>query len=267
MVSDQPSTAPSAKSGAEPATTARKGTPSKDSKKKTYPWWIELPIILVVTMLILGAFNLFVGRLYLIPSESMEPTLNGCAGCDGDRIFVNKLAYLGDSSPHPGDVVVFRGPDSWNGSYTSQRSRNDVIRGIQNAASVVGIIAPDENTLVKRVVATGGQTVQCRAGDPGIMVNGKKVDDEFTEKPMSNPVDPATGSQACQGPYFGPVTVPQDNLWVMGDNRTNSLDSRGHMGDELQGTVPVENVVGRVEAIVLPFGRTGFVDNPDIQHN
>ena len=75
-------------------------------EKKTYPWWVEMPIIIVVTLLLLGAFNTFVGRLYLIPSESMEQTLHGCNGCTPDRIFVNKLAYGDDESPEPGDVCV-----------------------------------------------------------------------------------------------------------------------------------------------------------------
>lgn len=232
-----------------------------DKEKKTYPWWVEMPIIIVVTLLILGAFNTFVGRMYLIPSESMEPTLHGCAGCTPDRIFVNKLAYGEGEYPAPGDVVVFAGAESWNSSYVSQRSDNQVIRGIQNAASYIGLVAPDENTLVKRVIATGGQTVQCQAGDKGITVDGKVLNEPYINKPAVNPINPATGSEACGGEYFGPVTVPDGNIWVMGDNRTNSLDSRGHMGDELQGTIPVDNVVGRVEAIVLPFARIGGVDS------
>ena len=63
---------------------------------------------------------------------------------------------------------------------------------------------------------------------------------------------------------FGPVTVPEGNYWVMGDNRNNSADSRFHMGDEFQGTVPEENVIGKVQAIILPFSRIGTVDSPDI---
>lgn len=235
------------------------GTSRTTKKKKTYPWWVEMPIIIVVTLLILGAFNTFVGRLYLIPSESMEPTLHGCAGCVPDRIFVNKLAYGEGESPTPGDVVVFVGTDSWNTSYVSQRSDNRVIRGIQNAASYIGLVAPDENTLVKRVIATGGQTVRCQAGDPGIMVDDKPLKEPYINSPPVNPVNPSTGSDECGGEYFGPVTVPQGNIWVMGDNRTNSLDSRGHMGDEFQGTIPVDNVVGKVVAIVLPFDRIGTV--------
>ena len=236
-----------------------------EKQKKTYPWWVEMPIIIVVTMLLLGAFNTFVGRMYLIPSESMEPTLHGCAGCTPDRIFVNKLAYRGDKEPEAGDVIVFVGTDSWNESYTSKRSSNKVIGGLQTAGEKVGLLAPDENTLVKRVIATGGQTVQCRKGDPGIMVNGKKVDDSYTMNPPVNPIDTTRGSKECQGNYFGPITIPDGSLWMMGDNRTNSFDSRGHIGDQYQGTIPVENVVGRVESIVLPFNRIGGVDSLPIQ--
>ncbi|MBC2681777.1 signal peptidase I [Corynebacterium anserum] len=237
----------------------------QQKEKKTYPWWVEIPIIVVVTLLILGAFNTFVGRLYLIPSESMEPTLHGCAGCTPDRIFVNKMAYLGGKTPKPGDVVVFVGEESWNSEYVSQRSKNNALRGIQNGASYIGLLAPDENTLVKRVIATGGQTVQCLEGDPGVMVDGKKLNEPYINPEPEYPVNPATGSEACGGDYFGPITVPDGNLWLMGDNRTNSLDSRGHMGDENQGTIPVANVVGRVESIVLPFSRIGSVDSVDNQ--
>lgn len=219
----------------------------------------------MVTLLILGAFNSFVGRLYLIPSESMQPTLHGCAGCTPDRIFVNKMAYRGDNTPHPGDVVVFVGTDAWNTEYVSQRSQNDGVRGLQNGASYIGLLAPDENTLVKRVIATGGQTVQCLEGDPGVMVDGKQLNEPYINPEPAYPANPATGSDACGGDYFGPITVPDGNLWMMGDNRTNSLDSRGHMGDENQGTIPVDNVVGRVEAIVLPFSRIGGVDSVDNQ--
>ncbi|HCT14249.1 MAG TPA: signal peptidase I [Corynebacterium nuruki] len=221
--------------------------------------------VAVAALVLLALINSFVGRLYQIPSESMEPTLHGCEGCTGDRIFVNKISYDFGRHPEPGDVVVFVGPDSWNDRYVSQRSDNGVKRGVQNGLSYIGIVAPDENTLVKRVIATGGQTVSCQAGDPGIMVDGKEVDSSYIQDPATYPVDAATGSDACGGAYFGPVTVPDGNLWMMGDNRTNSGDSRYHLGDELQGTVPESNVVGKVEAKVWPLGRIGGVGAPDIQ--
>ena len=98
----------------------------------------------------------FIARPYLIPSESMEPTLHGCAGCVGDRIMVDKLSFR-FSEPKPGDVVVFKGPPNWNTGYKSIRSDNPAVRWVQNALSFVGFVPPDENDLVKRVIAVGAR--------------------------------------------------------------------------------------------------------------
>lgn len=233
-------------------------------EKKQAPWYIEVPVVIVLTLLIIFVFQTFVGRMYVIPSQSMEPTLHGCEGCTGDRIFVDKISY-NFTDPEPGDVVVFKGTDSWNTNFVSQRSENDIIRGLQNLGSYVGLVAPDENDLVKRIIATGGQTVSCQAGDPGVMVDGEEIDDSYTLQPPAVPVDPSTGSQACGGEYFGPVTVPEGNYFMMGDNRTRSADSRYHLGDEHQGTIPEENIRGKVQAIIFPFDRIGSIDHPDIQ--
>ena len=204
------------------------------------------------------------GRVYVIPSESMEPTLHGCTDCNNDRIFVNKMVY-DFKDPKPGDVVVFKGPESWDNAYTTSRSSNRIVRGFQNLGSYIGLVAPDENDLVKRVIATGGQKVECLPGDNGVKVNGKEIDNSDIMNPPSRSVDTKGGSIACGGEYFGPVKVPEDHLWVMGDNRTNSRDSRFHLGDQYQGTVPVDNVIGRVDARILPFNRIGTVKHPQIQ--
>lgn len=235
----------------------------KEGKKQT-PWYIEVPVVIVLTLLIIFVFQNFVGRMYLIPSASMEPTLHGCEDCTGDRIFVDKISYV-FSDPEPGDVVVYEGTESWNTAYVSPRSDNSMVRGLQNLGSYVGLVAPDENNLVKRIVATGGQTVSCEAGDPGIMVDGNEIDDSYTLQPAQFAVDPNIGSQECGGEYFGPVTVPEGHYFVMGDNRTNSADSRYHLGDQYQGTIPEENVRGKVQAIIFPLGRIGGVQDPDIQ--
>lgn len=242
------------------------GNPEKrtDNQEKSAPWYVEIPVVIVLTLVIIMVLQTFVGRVYMIPSQSMEPTLHGCTGCTGDRIFVDKLSYtFGD--PEQGDVVVFKGPDSWNERYTSQRSSNTVIRGLQNLGSLVGLVAPDENDLVKRIVAKGGQTVQCLEGDPGIMVDGKEIDSSYTLNPPAYPVDPTTGSDACGGFYFGPITVPEGNYFMMGDNRTNSADSRYHLGDQYQGTIPRENIKGKVQFILFPLNRIGGVPHIDIQ--
>jgi signal peptidase I len=220
------------------------------------------PVIGGFVLLVL--LQAFVGRMYVIPSASMEPTLHGCTGCDNDRIAVQKMSYY-FHDPAPGDVVVFEGPESWNTEFEVQRSDNVLVRGAQNALASVGLLPNGENILVKRVIATEGQTVKCEEGDSAVMVDGAPIDQSFTLDPPEIPVDPGSGSQACGGQYFGPVTVPAGNMWVMGDNRTNSLDSRAHIGDHLQGTVPVDNVRGKVEAVVLPVSRFGGIDDPDIQ--
>lgn len=219
------------------------------------------PVVAGFVLLVL--LQALVGRMYVIPSASMEPTLHGCAGCDNDRVAVQKVSYY-FTDPRPGEVVVFEGPDSWNTEFQVKRSHNIIVRGAQNALAAVGLLPNGENILVKRVIATGGQTVSCEAGDPSVMVDGKPVNQDFVLDPPEIPVDPKAGSQACGGEYFGPITVPEGNLWVMGDNRTNSLDSRAHLGDHLQGTVPVDNVRGRVEGVILPLSRWGGVDHPEI---
>ncbi|WP_420830287.1 signal peptidase I [Corynebacterium uropygiale] len=249
----------------EPESTSPTSTPSSSKDSSSWPWYIEIPVVIVVTLAIIFVIQNFIGRLYVIPSQSMEPTLHGCAGCTGDRIAVEKVSYY-FSDPEPGDVVVFKGAESWDESFVSQRSENPMMRGVQNALSYVGLVAPDENDLVKRIIAKGGQTVSCLPGDPGIMVDGKKVDDSYVLNPPMYPVDPASpdGSAECGGPYFGPVTVPEGHYFMMGDNRTNSRDSRFHMGDELQGTIPRENIRGKVTAIVYPFTRIGGVSSVDL---
>ena len=231
---------------------------SATTSKKKRPAWVEYTVTIVVALAILGLVNTFVGRLYQIPSESMEPTLVGCEGCTGDRIVVDKVSYR-FSDPSQGDVVVFAAPEGWEDGWSSSRSDNAVIKAGQNALSAVGLLAPDEYTLVKRVVATGGQTVQCLEGDEGVMVDGQQVDDSYILNPPAYNVDPRSGSEACGGPYFGPVTVPDDAVWVMGDNRTNSKDSRYHQDAADSGSVPVDDIVGKARFKVWPLSRIGGV--------
>jgi signal peptidase I len=234
----------------------------------------EAAILLTIAIVLYYVMLTFVARPYLIPSESMEPTLHGCAGCVGDRIMVDKLTFR-FSKPEPGDVVVFKGPPSWNIGYKSIRSANPVIRTLENGLSFIGFVPPDENDLVKRVIATGGQTVECRAAT-GLTVDGKKLHEPYLD-PTTMMADPAV--YPCLGNEFGPVTVPEGRLWVMGDNRTHSADSRAHCtnlpadaqrgllctGDPMAGTVPVDNVIGKARFIAWPPSRWGGVDSMNPQ--
>ena len=100
---------------------------------------------------------------------------------------------------------------------------------MQNALSFVGFVPPDENDLVKRVIATGGQTVECRQST-GLTVDGKPLNEPYLNLQTMDVPDP--GKYRCLGFEFGPVTVPEGRLWVMGDNRTHSADSRVHCADD-----------------------------------
>jgi signal peptidase I len=236
----------------------------------------EAAILITIAVVLYYVMLTFVARPYLIPSESMEPTLHGCSGCTGDRIMVDKLTYR-FGSPQPGDVIVFKGPPNWNIGYKSIRSKNTAVRWAQNALSFVGFVPPDENDLVKRVIAVGGQTVECRA-DTGLTVDGKPLNQPFLDA-ATMMADPKV--YPCLGPEFGPVKVPDRRLWVMGDNRTHSADSRAHCGnipadaqrglmctgDPTPGTVPIDNVIGKARFIAWPPSRWGGVGsvNPQTQ--
>jgi len=232
-------------------------------QKKQRPFWQELPILLIIAAVIAALMVTFIGRPYVIPSQSMEPALHGCVGCTGDRIYVQKVTYNW-SDAEPGDVVVFVGPPSWNTQYQSIRSDNAVIRGVQNFFSIFGLVPPDENNLVKRVIATGGQTVECCDDLGRVMVDGEPLDEPYVEDDYPWSPDQQNAAYPA-GRTFGPITVPEGNLWVMGDNRNESADSRAHVGDEFQGTVPVDNVRGKAVFKIWPPGRIGTVDSENPQ--
>lgn len=253
---------------------AQRGKGDGEGKGKKRSALREGAILVGIAVFIYYVMLTFIARPYLIPSESMQPTLNGCKGCVGDRIMVDKLTYR-FSDPEPGDVVVFKGPPNWNVGYKSIRSENTGIRWVQNALSFIGFVPPDENDLVKRIIAVGGQTVQCRA-DTGLTVNGAPLREPYLD-PSTMMADPAV--YPCLGNEFGPVQVPAGRIWVMGDNRTHSADSRARCsstpedakdgvlctGDPMSGTVPVDNVIGKARFIAWPPGRWGGVSSFDPQ--
>lgn len=240
-----------------------------DGEGKSH-WGREIAIIVAIVLALMFIFTQFFFRQYVVPSESMEPTLHGCVGCTNDRIVIDKMVYrFGD--PKPGDVVVFKAPtSSWDEGWSSPRSSNPVMHKVQDVLSVFALAPPNENNLVKRVIATGGQTVECKeANGKGVTVNGKSLNEPYIDKQLQAETyqssDGVLGKGTCYGADFGPITVPQGNVWVMGDNRSNSADSRAHMEDEYQGTVPVSDIRGKVRTIIYPFSRIGGVGSVNPQ--
>ena len=222
------------------------GRKLKPGRRRRPTFWKELPILIVVALVLTFLIQTFLAKVYVIPSGSMETTLHGCTGCNNDRVLVDKITYR-FTEPAPGDVVVFRGPDSWSSEIEIVEPSNPVVRGLQTFGSLIGLAPPDEKDFVKRVIAVGGQTVQCCDSRGQVMVDGDSLDEPYIfYLPEAGPPKQAS---------FGPVTVPEGHLWMMGDSRNNSADSR--VPDH--GAVPVENVIGQARMIVLPFDRLGWV--------
>ncbi|MDQ2707490.1 MAG: signal peptidase I [Actinomycetota bacterium] len=243
------------RAGSRPASEFTTGAPVgkvKGGRRRRGTFWRELPMLIVVALVLTFLIQTFLARVYEIPSGSMETTLHGCTGCTDDRVLVDKLSYrFGD--PAPGDVIVFAGPDNWQDpDFRERRSGNVLLRGLQSMGSLIGLAPPDEKDLIKRVIAVGGQTVACCDRDR-VTVNGKPLDEPYIYYlPEAGP--PSQNE-------FGPVRVPEGQLWVMGDSRRNSADSTaiGH------GPIPVENVIGKARFIVLPFRRFQGIPDPNPQ--
>jgi signal peptidase I len=238
-----------------PASTYRTPPPSgrgpRSGRRRRPAFWRELPILVVVALVLTFLIQTFLAKVYVIPSGSMETTLHGCTGCVNDRVLVDKVSYrFGD--PRPGDVVVFRGPDTWrNSEFTVEETANPLLRALQGLGSLIGLAPPDEKDFVKRVIAVEGQTVACCDPRNRVLVDGQPLEEPYIYYlPEAGP--------ARQTP-FGPVTVPSGQLWMMGDSRNNSADSRvaGH------GAVPTANVIGRARLIVMPFDRFGTLPSVD----
>jgi signal peptidase I len=215
---------------------------SRNRSTRAKAAWVLLALAVLV---VLGAA--FVAQIYEIPSGSMETTLHGCGGCENDRVLVDKLAYRFDG-PKRGDIVVFTLPNSWNNSElpVAGTSGNPLVRALQALGHAIGVTA-DRPDLIKRVIAVGGQTVSCCDARNRLLVDGKGVDEPYIY------FAPAFGS--ARQASFGPVTVPPGQLWVMGDSRNNSDDSRA----EGNGPVPLADVIGKARMIVWPLGRVGWL--------
>jgi signal peptidase I len=234
------------------AEAAAAGHQTRGGRRRRPAFWKELPILIVVALVLTFCIQTFVAKVYVIPSGSMEQTLHGCTGCNNDRVLVDKVTYR-FSDPRPGDVVVFRGPEGWTSEFVADPPANAFVGALQQLGSLIGLAPPDEKDFIKRVIAVGGQTVQCCDTRNRVVVDGKPLVEPYIY------YLPDVGA-ARQQP-FAPVTIPPGSLWMMGDSRNNSADSRvpGH------GPVPVSDVIGKARLIVLPFSRFGGIPDPNPQ--
>ncbi len=225
----------------------------KDAPEKKSSLLRELPVLLVVAFVLALLVKTFLAQAFFIPSGSMEQTLHGCTGCTGDRVLVNKVPYW-FGEPEPGDIVVFSGPDTWAPEITVSEPSNWVTGGLLWLGRAVGVAPPSEDDYVKRVIATGGQTVQCCDTEGRVTVDGEPLDEPYIYE-----------NTPLERRVFGPVTVPEGRLWVMGDHRSASADSKAHISDRYGGTIAVDDVIGKAALIVWPVSRLGVLDDPDIQ--
>ncbi len=189
-------------------------------------------LIVVVTALVISALvRTFLLQAFWVPSGSMEQTL-----VRGDRILVWKPG----GTPSHGDVVVFKDPSDWLADPVPTTGLNGLVTSLGTFIGILPSTSGDD--LVKRVIGIGGDTVACCSPEGKIVRNGEPLDEPYAYP--GDPTDQVTFD----------ITVPEGRLFVMGDHRSDSADSRFHL-DEYDGTIPVGSVVGRAEVIMWPPSR------------
>jgi signal peptidase I len=203
----------------------------------------ELPIIIVSALVVSIIVKTFFIHFFYIPSGSMENTLQV-----GDRIAVNKLgSYFGEAKR--GEVVVFRDPAGWLGT-PSESDDSKIIQTIKSGLVTVGVLPdPAKQYLIKRVIGVGGDTVTCCDKKGYLTVNGVSVSEPYI----------FTGDKPSDTDFK--VTVPKGFVWVMGDHRGASADSRFHTDDIHKGMVPLSSIVGRATVVVWPLNNINFLSS------
>ena len=208
------------------------------------PWW-DIPITIAIAVGIVLVITTFLAKPFSIPSGSMENTLGV-----GNRVLVNRAVYHVREIER-GDVVVFDGSDSF--VPVGDVPQRDPVTGALNwIGQSIGVVAPDSTDFIKRVIGVGGDRVVCCDEQGRVTVNGTPLDETAYLYPGDAP-----STQNFD------VVVPQGMLWVMGDHRSNSADSRVHMGDPGGGFVPASKVVGRAMAVLWPLSSLQALEIPE----
>lgn len=206
----------------------------------------ELPILVVVALIVSLFIKTFVVQFFYIPSGSMENTLQ-----IKDRVAVNKVPFISKNISR-GDVVVFRDPDDWLPEIVDYDT-NKFVSKAKSALVAVGVLPnPTKQYLVKRVVGVEGDHIVCCTKGGNLTINDVEVTEPYIyagNKPSEMKFD---------------VTVPKGKLWVMGDHRGASADSRYHQEDINKGFVPLSRVTGRVVAVIWPFKNIAYLPKVDV---
>jgi signal peptidase I len=217
---------------------SRPGGRAKESRQ--LPIWQEMLVLLGLALVLAVVIKAFFMQAFYIPSGSMNDTL-----VLDDRILVQKVSYW-SGAPQRGDIVVFSDPGGWLGPGEIRTAENAVARGLETFG-----LFPTGGHLVKRVIGVGGDRVVCCDEEGRITVNGVALHERSYlaagEKPSLIEFD---------------VEVAEGYLWVQGDNRSNSADSRVHLGDPGGGFIPVGDVVGKVFLVVWPWDHATVVERP-----
>ncbi len=191
----------------------------------------ELPGLLLMALVLAILIKSFLFQAFYIPSGSMEPTLHGCTGCTGDRVLVNKIPYY-FHDPRHGDIIVFSDPHPG-----PSEDRGLIGGALHWLFEGIGVQHPEYEDFIKRVIGVPGDTVLGKGG--AVYVNGTKLEEPYL-------------IQRTQP--FEAVHVPEGMLFVMGDNRSGSDDSRGNLG-----FIPIDNVIGKAFVIMWPPSRAGLL--------
>ena len=232
---------------AEPGMRRRhaRGQAPRAQTSPTLRWFREMAIIIVSALVLSALVRAFLVQAFYVPSASMEDTLKV-----GDRILASKIT-TSMAGVSRGEIVVFKDPGNWLDD--PPPAADGLAGSLRGALTFVGLLPSDTGQdLVKRVIGVAGDRVACCDPTGRIVLNGVPLDEDY----IIGPTDQVRFD----------IIVPSGSVFVMGDNRGNSRDSRFHLEDS-NGGVPEDNVVGRVFLVIWPFSQLSIEPIPDILGN